>query len=170
MAIDDSDVRRALDQGEFLPHFQPLVNLRTHDLHGLHFLRRWKHPQRGWISPVEFIPLAEKDGWIDQQTTQVLRQGYRAAAELSSGMTLSLNISPVQLHNLGLPDEIQAIAGETGFSLEHLIVEITESAVAEDVERALEVARALKSKGCRLALDDFGTGYSSLCRPAVALR
>jgi PAS domain S-box-containing protein len=162
MAIDKFDAGRAIDSGEFLPHFQPIVNLRSGELQGFELLARWNHPGLGWIPPDEFIPLAEQDGWIDRLTRELLRQGFSAAAGLPRGLMLSVNISPVQLHDLSLPDQIQGIARQCGFSLQRLIIEITESALADDVERAWTIGCALKSLGCKLALDDFGTGYSSL--------
>jgi PAS domain S-box-containing protein len=162
LAIDQFEIGQAIDNGEFRPHFQPLVNLRTGDLYGFELLARWKHPERGWIPPDEFIPLAEKDGWIDRLTGELLQRGFLAIANLPSSVTLAVNISPVQLRTLSLPTKIQTIAMETGFSLERLTIEITESALTEDLDCARTISAALKAMGCKLALDDFGTGYSSL--------
>ena len=162
MAIDKFDVNRAIDRGEFLPHFQPVVSLRSGELQGFELLARWRHPELGWVPPDDFIPMAEQDGWIDQLTRELLRQGFFAVAMLPRALMLSVNISPVQLHDLSLPDQIQSIAKRCEFSMERLIIEITESALADDVERAWTIGCALKSLGCKLALDDFGTGYSSL--------
>ncbi len=162
MTVDYLDAARAIDQGEFLPHFQPVVNLRTGELQGFELLARWNHPEQGWIPPDEFVPSAERDGWIDRLTTEILRKGFSAAVPLPRTLTLAVNISPVQLHNLNLPHQIQAVAELTGFSLDRLTVEVTESALMEDMDRARTTALALKAIGCRLALDDFGTGYSSL--------
>jgi len=162
MAIDSLDVERAVEKGEFVPHFQPFVNLGTGELRGYELLARWKHPELGWIPPDEFIPLAERDGWIDQLTRELLRKGFLVIAALPHAPALAINISPIQLHNLSLPNQIQSIAEQCGFSLKQLIIEITESALTEDVERASLIANSLKEMGCKLALDDFGTGYSSL--------
>ena len=157
-----ADAVRAIEHGEFTPHFQPLVDLRTGGLYGFELLARWFRPEQGWISPDEFIPLAESDGWIDLLTRELLRKGFSALATLPGSLGLSINISPVQLRELSLPDQIQAIAASAGFSTDRLIVEITESALAEEVESARVIVHAFKSMGARLALDDFGTGYSSL--------
>ena len=157
-----TDAVRAIENGEFTPHFQPLVDLRTGGLYGFELLARWYRPEQGWIPPDEFIPLAESDGWIDLLTRELLRKGCSALAALPGSLALSINISPVQLRNLSLPDEVQTIAAAAGFSTDRLIVEITESALADKVETARIIARAFKSMGARLALDDFGTGYSSL--------
>ena len=153
---------RAIEKDEFLPHFQPLVDLRTGSLFGFELLARWNHPERGWIAPDIFIPLAERDGWIDRLTGQLLEKGFRAAALLPAGLSLSINISPVQLRNPELPDRIRKAAERAGFSIERLVVEITESALTESLESARRIAQELKAMGARLALDDFGTGYSSL--------
>ena len=157
-----ADAVRAIENGEFTPHFQPLVDLRTGDLYGFELLARWLRPERGWIPPDEFIPLAERDGWIDLLMRELLRKGFSAFAALPGSLALSINISPVQLRNLSLPAQIERIASSAGLSVDRLIVEITEGALAEDMERARTIAEDFKSMGARLALDDFGTGYSSL--------
>jgi EAL domain-containing protein (putative c-di-GMP-specific phosphodiesterase class I) len=164
MVVEDFDVIRALKNGEFEPHFQPIVDLRSGELCGFELLARWCCPVRGWISPDIFIPLAERDGWIDELTRMLFREGFSAMAPLAGSLALSINISAVQLRDLTLSSRIQGIAVEAGFSPERLIVEITESAVAQDLDSARAVARGFKAMGARLALDDFGTGYSSLSR------
>lgn len=125
-------------------------------------LARWQHPERGWISPTEFIPLAEQDGWIDPLTRELFHKAFSAMANLPTSLTLSVNISPVQLRGFSLPTTIQAIAEQTGFSQSRLTIEITESALTGDLDHARSISAALKDGGCKLALDDFGTGYSSL--------
>ena len=156
------EIERAFANGEFRPHFQPLVNLRTGDLQGFELLARWKHPDRGWIPPGEFVSLAEKDGWIDRLTSELFHRAFSAMASQPSFGTLSVNISPVQLRGPSLPINIQAIAEAAGFSLDRLTIEITESALTENGDQARTILGALKARGCKLALDDFGTGYSSL--------
>jgi len=155
-------VLRALADGEFQPYFQPLVTLRTGKLQGFEMLARWNHPQRGWISPDEFIPSAERGGWIDALTGELLRQAFFTPQLLNSSLSLSINISPVQLRRPTLPAYIQAAANSAGFSLDRLIIEITENALLDDIDRARSIVSELKAMGCKLALDDFGTGYSSL--------
>ena len=110
MTIDNLDAARSLYCGEFFPHFQPVVNLRTGELRGFELLARWNHPDLGTIPPDEFVPIAERDGWIDRLTTEILRKGFSATVALPPTLTLAANISPVQLHNARLPDQIQAIA------------------------------------------------------------
>ena len=155
-------VLRALSDGEFQPYFQPLVMLRTGKLQGFEMLARWKHPQKGWISPEEFIPSAESGGWIDALTGELLRQALSAPQLHDCSLTLSINISPVQLRRATLPAYIQAAAASAGFALDRLIIEITENALLDDIDRARSIVSELKAMGCKLALDDFGTGYSSL--------
>lgn len=162
MAVDRLDAGRAIENGEFVPHFQPLVDLRTRRLQGFELLARWNHPLRGWIPPDEFIPLAEQDGWIHQLFAELLQKGLSAVAVLPGTPMLSVNLSTLQLRDLNLPQQIQARAEKTGFSLDRLIFEITESALTEDLGSARTIVHALKEMGCKLALDDFGTGYSSL--------
>ena len=156
------EVSHAISEGEFLPYFQPLVELRTGKLRGFELLARWHHPQNGWIPPDEFIPIAERDGWIDDLTAQLLQKALPILASLSPTLKLAINISPLQLHNRRLPGQIESLANAAGFSLNRLVIEITESALADDREQAGYIANELKEMGCGLALDDFGTGYSSL--------
>lgn len=162
MTPTELEFSRALDSNEFVPHFQPLVHLRTRQLQGFELLARWQHPERGLVPPDDFIPIAETEGWITRLMCNLLRNGFAAIAALPGKPMLSVNISSVQLRDHTLPIKIQSLAAEAGFSLHQLIVEITESALAEDLHTARTIVDALKDAGCRLALDDFGTGYSSL--------
>lgn len=162
MSIGLDEARRGLENGEFVPYFQPLIIIRTGQLAGFELLARWNHPTAGVIAPDDFIPLAERDGWIGDLTRALLKKGFAAAASLPKPLTIALNISPVLLHDGDLPGQIQRAAELTGFSLDCLVVEITESALTSDMEHAGKIARQLKAMGCGLALDDFGKGYSSL--------
>ena len=153
---------RALKNGEFFPYFQPLVVLATGKLHGFEVLARWKHPNLGTIPPDIFIPLAESNGLIREVSSQVLQKAFEAIALHGKGLRLAFNISPLQLKDRSLPRYIRQIADDAGFPLEYATVEITESAIAEDMTAARSISVDLKAMGCRIALDDFGTGYSSL--------
>ena len=131
-----SDARAAhqgLTEGQFVPFFQPLVTLRTGQLAGFEVLARWQHPTAGLIPPNLFIPKAEQDGWIGALTQQLLEKAFAAAVSFADPLTLSINISPVQLHDLRLPESIQRIALDTGFALSRLIIEITESALIDNI-------------------------------------
>jgi PAS domain S-box-containing protein len=162
MILTELEFSHALDNKEFVPHFQPLVHLRTRQLQGFELLARWQHPERGLVPPDEFIPIAETQGWITQLMCDLFRKGFAAIAALPGKPMLSVNISSVQLRDRTLPAKIESLAAEAGFSPHQLIVEITESALAEDLPTARAIVSDLKDAGCRLALDDFGTGYSSL--------
>jgi len=162
MLFRDINLDAALQSGQFVPYFQPLVGLRSGGLEGFEVLARWIHPHAGLVMPNEFIARAEREGWIGELTRELLRAVFLRMAKHTGRLTLAVNISPVQLRDVNLAKQIRATADQTGFSLDRLMVEITESALAENLEQALLIARELKSMGCRLALDDFGTGYSSL--------
>jgi len=162
MLAERTDVVTALDRNEVTPYFQPIVELRTGQLTGFEVLARWQHPEHGPVLPGNFISLAETHGLIDALTQQVFRKAFHAALLLPEPLTLSVNVSPVQLENSSLPSAIRELAEEAGFPLERLIVEITENAILKDPAQVQKIAGKLKAMGCRLALDDFGTGYSSL--------
>lgn len=159
---DEQSSSRALSESQFVPFFQPLVTLRTGQLHGFEVLARWQHPTEGLVSPDRFIPVAERDGWIGELTLQILKKALAAAAILPDNCTIAFNIAPPQLRDLRLPEQIRALAIEANFPLSRIVIEITESALIDDLEEARTFVAQLKTMGCRLALDDFGTGYSSL--------
>src|SRR5580704_662524 len=156
MTPDAQQVRRALNSGQFVPFFQPIVAVRTGKLAGFEVLARWDHPDIGIIAPDVFIPLAEKDGWIGELTAIIIRSAFAsAAALLPSTLTISINISPLELHRAELTQQIRNLAEETGFSLRRTVIEITESSLAENPTQAYATVSALKESGCRIALDDF---------------
>jgi PAS domain S-box-containing protein len=162
MLVDLLDVRRALESEALVPCFQPIVELRTGCLAGFEVLARWQHPDLGLILPENFIALAEESGLIGQLTHQIFSKAFLSAPVLPEPLFLAVNVSPMQLHHLSLPRQIRNVAEEFGFPLQRLIVEITESAIVNNLERARTIATELREMGCKLALDDFGTGYSSL--------
>jgi len=162
MDISSADVMQALDRDQVIPVFQPIVETRNGGLVGFEVLSRWNHPLLGLVLPNDFIGLAESSGLIGQLTIQVFRKAFRSASSLPSPLTLWVNISPSQLQDLTLPSQIRRMAEEEGFPLDRLTIEITESALMEDMEKAKTIARELKAMDCKLALDDFGTGYACL--------
>ncbi|HEX4039342.1 MAG TPA: EAL domain-containing protein [Acidobacteriaceae bacterium] len=162
MASDATDPRRALDHDEFFPVFQPVVELRTGQLTGFELLARWRHATRGTLSPEEFVPQIEASGLSNRLTQALLEQAFRSAPLAKSGVRLAVNLSPIQLQDPALPGVIAACAERGGFALDRMTLEVTESALLNDLARARAVADELKGLGCKLALDDFGTGYSSL--------
>jgi PAS domain S-box-containing protein len=162
MLVDLNEVRRALESEAIVPCFQPIVELSTGRLAGFEVLARWQHPELGLILPENFILLAEENGLIGELTHQILRKSFLSAPLLRDPLFLAVNISPIQLHYLSLPRQVHDAAEDHAFPLQRLIVEITESALLNNLERARKIATELKDMGCKLALDDFGTGYSSL--------
>ncbi len=158
----ESEILRAFEEGEFFPVFQPIVEMRTGALVGFEALARWNHQRLGFISPDDFIPIVEKSGLIDRLTKIILEKAFASPSLAHGSHTLAVNISPTQLLGLQSFDWIADVAKEHGFSLDRLTIEITESALVDDLDRAKAVADELKALQCRLALDDFGTGYSSL--------
>jgi PAS domain S-box-containing protein len=156
------DLRQALDSDAVVPCFQPIAELNSGRITGFEVLARWQHSQLGPILPENFISLAEQNGLIGQLMRQVLRRAFMSASILGESLELSVNVSPVQLRDLELPGQIRGVAERAGFPLNRLTVEITESALMDNLERAKKITGELRTMGCRLALDDFGTGYSSL--------
>lgn len=157
-----AELRKALKSAEIVPYFQPMVGIRTGKLVGFEVLARWLHPQRGTIHPDEFIPVAEQDGLIGELTETILLQAFAATAALKKDLNISVNVSPIQLRDPSLPEEIRRAAAMAAFPLRQLTIEITESALVDNLELAGSIAAKLKRLGVKLALDDFGTGYSSL--------
>ena len=156
------DFAGAIKRGEIIPHFQPLVELRERRPIGFEVLARWNHPQRGLVSPDVFIGFAEKAGLIGQLSEALLERAGRFALSWPEGLRMSLNISPRQLQDLALADRLAAIAQRTGFPLSRLTIEITESALMEQLDLARRLIDALRGAGARFALDNFGTSYASL--------
>jgi predicted signal transduction protein with EAL and GGDEF domain len=152
----------SIGKGTLLPHYQPLIDLRTKQVVGFEALARWTHPALGNVPPDRFIPVAESCGLINELTDHLLRQAAQAACQWPQDVTLSFNISPLQLKDPTLALRILSILGESGLSPRRLEIEITESALVQDLVGAQQVLGALRDAGVRIALDDFGTGYSSL--------
>lgn len=157
-----AELKKALKSGEIVPYFQPMVGIRTGLLVGFEVLARWLHPQRGTIHPDVFIPVAEQAGLIGELTETILLQAFAATTSLKRDLNISVNVSPIQLRDSSLSEEIARAAAMASFPLHRLTIEITESALVDNLELAATIATKLKQLGVKLALDDFGTGYSSL--------
>ena len=158
----ESDLKRALSEGCFDVHYQPLVDLHTEVVTGCEALLRWRHPDRGMISPAEFIPLAEETGLIDELGEWVLKRACVDAAKWPDTVSLAVNVSPVQFKSRTLAMKVAAALTNSGLSPHRLELEITEAVLIRDDEEALAMLHQLRELGVRIALDDFGTGYSSL--------
>lgn len=155
------DLRQALEQNQFLVHYQPQARVNG-EVIGFEALLRWNHPTRGFVPPDQFIPLAEENGLIVQIGEWVLREACREAASWPRPLQVAVNLSPVQFQAGDLERSIHQILLETGLTPTRLEVEITEGVLIGDFTRALNLLRRLKALGIRIAMDDFGTGYSSL--------
>lgn len=158
----EQDLRAALAKGEFSVSFQPLHNCGTRDVTSFEALLRWENPERGKVSPADFIPVAEECGLILPLGRWMLEQACTVAASWPHPYTVAVNLSPVQFQRGNLPAQVAEVLAQTGLPANQLELEVTEGLLIEDSEGALATMRALKALGVRLALDDFGTGYSSL--------
>jgi predicted signal transduction protein with EAL and GGDEF domain len=156
------DLRQALARGEFSLAYQPQTSLADGQTFGFEALLRWTSAKRGAVSPDAFIPLAEESGLIVMIGEWVLREACREAASWSRPLQIAVNVSAVQLRSASLPHRVHEILLETGLSPSRLELEITETALVEDLNAALHCLRQLKALGVKVAMDDFGTGYSSL--------
>ena len=158
----ESDLRVAVDRGEFELHYQPLFDLEHNCICSFEALIRWNHPKRGLISPVDFIPVAEDTGLIVPIGAWVIREACAQAARWPEQVRIAVNVSPVQFHRGALHETILRALAASGLAPGRLEVEITESIFLEGSETTLRLLHALRALGVRVALDDFGTGYSSL--------
>jgi diguanylate cyclase (GGDEF)-like protein len=156
------DLRGALARNEFEVHYQALVDLNSAKLNGFEALLRWHHPQRGLVSPAQFIPLAEEIGIIAPIGAWVLRQACTDAAGWPGELTVAVNLSPVQFKSKTLSLDVVAALGASGLPARRLELEITEAVMLQDTETTLATLNELKALGARISMDDFGTGYSSL--------
>jgi diguanylate cyclase (GGDEF)-like protein len=158
----ERDLRIALNEGQFSLNYQPFVEMETHSLAGYEALLRWDHPERGQISPADFIPLAEICGLIVPIGSWVLATACAEAASWKDPVTISVNMSPVQFAQPGIVATVADVLQRTGLPAARLELEITEGTLMDDTQNALRTLTALKALGVKIAMDDFGTGYSSL--------
>ncbi len=160
-----NELRHALERGELELYYQPKIRIKDNTLYGAEALVRWHHPKHGFISPDEFIPMAERTRMINALTLWVLKEAFQECANWHSQgkeLTISINLSAKDLHDPELPDLIAGIAVSCGIKPEWIILEITEGSIITDPELSLEILDRLSKMGYKLSIDDFGTGYSSL--------
>jgi diguanylate cyclase (GGDEF)-like protein len=157
-----SDLRQAISVGELEVYYQPCLSLQSNEITGCEALVRWRHRERGMISPAEFIPIAEETGLINQLGEWVLSTACKAAAAWPDDIKLAVNVSPVQFKSGTLALKIMAALAASGLPANRLELEITEAVLIRDDETALAILHQLRAIGVHIALDDFGTGYSSL--------
>ena len=156
------DLRRALHRGELYMAYQPIVEQRRQRISGYEALIRWRHPDKGLISPMDFIPVAEETGLIHEIGARALNLACQEAAGWSGDETVAVNLSPLQFKSTNLVDTVALALADSGLAPQRLELEITESVMLDSSDANVRTLRALKALGVRIALDDFGTGYSSL--------
>ena len=156
------DLRQAIAQGGLEVYYQPCLSLKDDRITGCEALVRWRHPERGMVSPAEFIPIAEDTGLINEIGEWVLATACRDAANWPDDIRLAVNVSPVQFKSGTLALKIMAALAASNLSASRLELEITEAVLIRDDDTALAILHQLRAIGVRIALDDFGTGYSSL--------
>ncbi len=164
----EHDLYQALENQEFLVYYQAIVSLATEKLQGFEALLRWQHPQNGWISPAEFLPIAEETGlivpigeWILNSACQQIAQ-WQTQFPVANDLKISVNLSVKQLQDLGFLEKVDLVLNQTGLKGKNLQLEITESMLMENLEKLRDILWQLKNREIDLSIDDFGTGYSSL--------
>ena len=158
----EQGIRFGLEHGQFVPYFEPQVDLATGEVIGFEVLARWNHPLSGIVPPDVFIPVAEEINLIGRLSEQVIGEALKEAADWDPEIKISVNIAPSQLADAWLAQRIVRLLSESGFPAERLVIELTESSLFADLDLAKAIVTSLKNQGVRLALDDFGTGFSSL--------
>ena len=154
--------RRALANGEFELHYQPLVDIATDRISGFESLLRWRHPDKGMISPADFVPVAEDIGLIVPIGEWVLREACTEAAKWPAEVKIAVNLSPVQFRSRNLVQVVVSALARSGLSPKRLELEITESLFLAETAANIAILHQLRELGVSISMDDFGTGYSSL--------
>lgn len=161
-------IRRAIEEEEFKLQYQPIINLITGELYGFESLLRWYNPERGYISPMEYIPLIEETGQIVDVTSHVLKMAIKQKKLWQDmgfkGFVLGVNISNKSLMKCGIDEELKMILREYDVDPKELVIEITETVFADNIDYCIDSLFGVRELGIRMALDDFGTGYSSLAQ------
>ena len=160
----EEDIRRGIKTGEFVPFFQPLVDLNSRQIIGFEALARWRSQTRGLVEAEAFIETAERTGLVSPLTFSVLEQALKEARSWPAHFKLAVNVSPVQFREPDLAEQILKLLSTSGFPANRLELEITEGSLLEDREQVLTIIRSLKNVGVSISLDDFGTGYASLAQ------
>ncbi|WP_431358407.1 putative bifunctional diguanylate cyclase/phosphodiesterase [Sphingomonas echinoides] len=158
----ETELRNAIPNGEIVPYFEQQVDLVSGRITGFEVLARWAHPTRGMISPSVFIPIAEQTGLISDLSMSLMQQAFHAARDWDAGLSLSVNFSPLQFRDAWMAQKVIKVLTETGFPANRLEIEITETALIDNLALTQSIVGSLKNQGVRIALDDFGTGFSAL--------
>ncbi len=158
----EEDIRIGIDQGEFVPFFQPLIDLSTRRLVGFEALARWRSPTRGLLEPTTFMETAETTGLIGPLTISIMEQALLEARNWPQHLKIAVNVAPVQFRDRTLAEQMLKVLAATGFPANRLEIEITEAALLEDRQQVTTIIHSLQNVGISICLDDFGTGYASL--------
>jgi len=158
----EAGIRRGIPAGEFVPYFEQQIDLASGELVGFEMLARWHSPRFGLVTPEVFIPIAEEIDVIADLSETLVRQALREARNWNPALTLSINISPLQLRDPWFAQKLLRLLLDADFPPSRLEIEITESCLHENVGAVRTTVTSLKNQGIRISLDDFGTGYSSL--------
>lgn len=157
-------IREGIPKGEFVPFYEKQIDLDTGELTGFEMLARWRSPRHGLLSPEIFIPIAEEIGLISDLSESLVRQALKDARDWDPRLTLSINISPLQLRDPWFAQKLLKLLVEANFPPHRLDIEITETCLHENIGLVRTLITSLKNQGIRISLDDFGTGYSSLAQ------
>jgi len=160
----EEDIRSGIDHGEFVPFFQPLIDLSTRELVGFEALARWRSPSRGLLEPATFMEIAETTGLIGPLTISIMQQALEEARSWPSHLKIAVNVSPVQFRDRTLAQQVLKVLAATGFPANRFEIEITEASLLEDREQVTTIIDSLKNVGVSICLQDFGTGYASLAQ------
>lgn len=160
----EEGIRLGIRNGDFLPYFQPLIDLASQEIAGFEALARWRSPDGSMLDAEQFIEAAERTGLIGPLTLSVMEQAMRESRDWPAHLKLAVNVSPVQFRDPTLAEQILKLLSSTGFPANRLEIEITEGSLLEDRDQVLTIIESLKNVGVRISLDDFGTGYASLAQ------
>jgi diguanylate cyclase (GGDEF)-like protein len=160
----EENIRNGIKRGDFVPYFQPLIDLSNQEIVGFEALARWRSPDGTVLDAEAFIEAAERTGLIGPLTLSIMEQAMRQARDWPAHLKVAVNVSPVQFRDPTLAEQILKLLSSTGFAANRLEIEITEASLLEDREQVLTIMASLKNVGVRISLDDFGTGYASLAQ------
>ena len=160
----EEDIRQGIRKGEFVPYFQPLIDLATQDIVGFEALARWRSADGTMLDAENFIEAAERTGLVGPLTLTVMEQAMKEGRNWPPHLKLAVNVSPIQFRDPTLAEQILKLLSSTGFPANRLEIEITEGSLLEDRQQVLTIIESLKNVGVRISLDDFGTGYASLAQ------
>jgi len=160
----EEDIRQGIRKGEFVPYFQPLIDLATQEIVGFEALARWRSPDGSMLDAENFIEAAERTGLVAPLSLCIIEQSMIEGRNWPAHLKLAVNISPIQFRDATLAEQILKLLAATGFPANRLEIEITEGSLLEDREQVLTIIESLKNVGVRISLDDFGTGYASLAQ------